>query len=75
MGYGLIQPPLIIIADMDLNEVVPSILISLALVGLVAAIFHPRNVGIVHEGSERDLLLAEAEWVLVTGPPLENPRP
>jgi uncharacterized membrane protein YfcA len=63
MGYGTILSPLLIIMGMDPLQVVPSILLSQAVAGLTAAVFHQRFKNMDVLGNGRDLRIA----LLLTG--------
>lgn len=58
MGYGTILSPLLIIAGIDPLLVIPSILISQAMAGLSAALFHHRYENVDLRTSRRDLNIA-----------------
>ena len=59
MGYGTILAPLLIIMGMDPLQVVPSILLSQAIAGFTAAMFHHRlkNIDIKSDGRDRRIAL------------------
>ena len=58
MGYGTILSPLLIIAGIDPLLVIPSILISQAMAGLTAALFHHRYENVDLRTSRRDANIA-----------------